>query len=68
MEILKPYGLKFTKGQDGGTYIEAIFPGSSAEQTGKFTPGDKVLATRSVLFTVTPANPQQFSHIFRITS
>jgi hypothetical protein len=48
VEILKPYGLKFTKGQDGGTYIEAIFPGSSAEQTGKFTPGDKVLATRSV--------------------
>jgi hypothetical protein len=48
VEILKPYGLKVTKGQDGGTYIEAIFPGSSAEQTGKFTPGDKVLATRSV--------------------
>ncbi|XP_051207544.1 protein MET1, chloroplastic [Lolium perenne] len=48
VEILKPYGLKFTKGQDGGTYIEAIFPGSSAEQTGKFTPGDKVLATSAV--------------------
>uniref|UniRef100_A0ACD6AIH9 Uncharacterized protein n=1 Tax=Avena sativa TaxID=4498 RepID=A0ACD6AIH9_AVESA len=48
VEILKPYGLKFAKGRDGGTYIEAIFPGSSAEQTGKFTPGDKVLATSAV--------------------
>ncbi|XP_044456689.1 protein MET1, chloroplastic isoform X5 [Triticum aestivum] len=48
VEILKPYGLKFAKGRDGGTYIEAIFPGSSAEQTGKFTVGDKVIATSAV--------------------
>lgn len=64
VEILKPYGLKFAKGRDGGTYIEAIFPGSSAEQTGKFTVGDKVIATRSVRSDdpLTPANPQQFQN------
>jgi hypothetical protein len=48
VEILKPYGLKFAKGRDGGTYIEAILPGAAADQTGKFEVGDKVLATRSV--------------------
>uniref|UniRef100_N1QPA0 Uncharacterized protein n=1 Tax=Aegilops tauschii TaxID=37682 RepID=N1QPA0_AEGTA len=64
VEILKPYGLKFAKGRDGGTYIEAIFPGSSAEQTGKFTVGDKVIATRSVRSDdpLTTANPQQFQN------
>lgn len=46
--IDKPYGLKFTKGRDGGTYIEAIFPGTSADKTGKFTVGDKVLSTSAV--------------------
>ncbi|KAL6880156.1 hypothetical protein ACP4OV_011721 [Aristida adscensionis] len=44
----KPYGLKFTKGRDGGTYIEAIAPGAAADRTGQFTVGDKVLATSSV--------------------
>ncbi|KAG8100592.1 hypothetical protein GUJ93_ZPchr0013g37691 [Zizania palustris] len=48
VEILKPYGLKFSKGRDGGTYIEAILPGASADQTGKFSVGDKVLATSAV--------------------
>ncbi|CAN6165257.1 unnamed protein product [Urochloa humidicola] len=46
--IEKPYGLKFAKGRDGGTYIQAIFPGGAAERTGQFTVGDKVLATSSV--------------------
>ncbi|KAJ1287911.1 hypothetical protein BS78_02G047000 [Paspalum vaginatum] len=46
--IEKPYGLKFSKGRDGGTYIQAIFPGGAAERTGQFTVGDKVLATSSV--------------------
>lgn len=46
--IEKPYGLKFSKGRDGGTYIQAIFPGGAAERTGQFTVGDKVLATRLV--------------------
>ncbi|WVZ62063.1 hypothetical protein U9M48_011851 [Paspalum notatum var. saurae] len=46
--IEKPYGLKFSKGRDGGTYIQAIFPGGTAERTGQFTVGDKVLATSSV--------------------
>ena len=48
VEILKPYGLKFAKGRDGGTYIEAILPGAAADQTGKFEVGDKVLATSAV--------------------
>lgn len=46
--IEKPYGLKFTKGRDGGTYIEAILPGGAADVTGQFEVGDKVLATSSV--------------------
>lgn len=46
--IEKPYGLKFAKGRDGGTYIQAIFPDGAADRTGQFTVGDKVLATRLV--------------------
>jgi hypothetical protein len=46
VELEKPWGLRFYKGSDGGTYIDAIAPGGSADMTGKFTPGDKVLATR----------------------
>ncbi|KAF8749741.1 hypothetical protein HU200_012560 [Digitaria exilis] len=46
--IEKPYGLKFAKGRDGGTYIQAIFPDGAADRTGQFTVGDKVLATSSV--------------------
>ncbi|KAL6647899.1 hypothetical protein ACP70R_015336 [Stipagrostis hirtigluma subsp. patula] len=46
--IEKPYGLKFTKGRDGGTYVEAILPGGAADSTGQFTVGDKVLATSAV--------------------
>lgn len=49
VEIVQPYGLKFTKGRDGGTYIDAIAPGGSADKTGKFTVGDKVIATRYLL-------------------
>ncbi|CAN4087804.1 unnamed protein product [Withania somnifera] len=48
VEIVQPYGLKFTKGRDGGTYIDAIAPGSSADKTGKFAVGDKVIATSAV--------------------
>lgn len=46
VEILQPYGLKFAKGRDGGTYIDAIFPGGFADKTGKFAVGDRVIATR----------------------
>ncbi|XP_043692330.1 protein MET1, chloroplastic [Telopea speciosissima] len=48
VELDQPYGLKFVKGRDGGTYIEAIAPGGSADKTGMFTVGDKVLATSAV--------------------
>ncbi|KAL3347173.1 hypothetical protein AABB24_021049 [Solanum stoloniferum] len=48
VEIVQPYGLKFTKGRDGGTYIDAIAPGGSADKTGKFTVGDRVIATSAV--------------------
>lgn len=46
VELDKPYGLKFAKGRDGGTYIDAIAPGGSADKSRKFTVGDKVIATR----------------------
>ncbi|XP_010534850.1 PREDICTED: uncharacterized protein LOC104810318 [Tarenaya hassleriana] len=51
VEIEQPYGLKFRKGRDGGTYIDAIFPGGSADKTGKFTVGDRVIATSAVFGT-----------------
>lgn len=44
----QPYGLRFTKGRDSGTYIDAIAPGAAADKTGLFTVGDKVLATSAV--------------------
>lgn len=50
IEVEQPYGLKFRKGRDGGTYIDAILPGGSADKTGKFTVGDRVIATRFVLY------------------
>lgn len=46
VELVQPYGLRFAKGRDGGTYIDAIAPGGSADKSGMFTVGDKVLATR----------------------
>lgn len=46
VEVEQPYGLKFRKGRDGGTYIDAILPGGSADKTGKFSEGDRVIATR----------------------
>lgn len=54
VEIVQPYGLKFRKGRDGGTYIDAIAPGGSADKSGKFTVGDKVLATRYLLSLIIP--------------
>ncbi|GAB2286968.1 uroporphyrin-III C-methyltransferase [Dionaea muscipula] len=51
VELLQPYGLKFAKGRDGGTYIDAIAPGGSADKTGLFTVGDRVIATSAVFGT-----------------
>ncbi|KAF8398594.1 hypothetical protein HHK36_017525 [Tetracentron sinense] len=51
VELDQPYGLKFAKGRDGGTYIDAIALGGSADKTGLFTVGDKVLATSAVFGT-----------------
>ncbi|XP_047316705.1 protein MET1, chloroplastic [Impatiens glandulifera] len=46
--LVQPLGLKFRKGRDGGTYIDAIAPGGSADKTGLFTEGDRVIATSAV--------------------
>ena len=46
VEIEQSYGQKFAKGRDSASYIDAIAPGGSADQTGKFSVGDKVIATR----------------------
>lgn len=46
--IEKPYGLRFRKGRDGSTYIDAIAPGTSASETKLFDVGDKVIATSAV--------------------
>lgn len=51
VEIEQPFGLKFAKGRDGATYIDAIAPGFSADKTGKFSVGDKVIATSAVFGT-----------------
>ncbi|KAH8523033.1 hypothetical protein H0E87_003625 [Populus deltoides] len=42
VEIEQSYWLKFAKGRDGATYIDAIAPGGSADKTGKFSVGDKI--------------------------
>ncbi|KVH90956.1 PDZ domain-containing protein [Cynara cardunculus var. scolymus] len=51
VEIEQPYGLKFAKGRDGGTYIDAIAPGGFADKTKMFSVGDRVLATSAVFGT-----------------
>ncbi|TKY60137.1 LOW PSII ACCUMULATION 1 protein [Spatholobus suberectus] len=51
VELEQPLGIQFTKGRDGGTYIDAITPGGSADKAGIFTVGDKVLATSAVFGT-----------------
>ncbi|KAK1429049.1 hypothetical protein QVD17_11248 [Tagetes erecta] len=51
VEIEQPYGLKFAKGRDGGTYIDAIAPGGSADKTNMFAVGDRVLATSAMFGT-----------------
>ncbi|KAL2630605.1 hypothetical protein R1flu_015291 [Riccia fluitans] len=51
VEIEKPYGIKFYKGADGGVYIDQIFPGSNADLTKMFTPGDKVISTSAMFGT-----------------
>ncbi|KAB1228024.1 Protein LOW PSII ACCUMULATION 1, chloroplastic [Morella rubra] len=51
VELVQPYGLKFIKGRDGGTYIDAIGAGGSADESGMFTVGDKVIATSAVFGT-----------------
>ncbi|XP_014505743.1 protein MET1, chloroplastic [Vigna radiata var. radiata] len=51
VEIEQPFGIKFAKGRDGGTYIDAIAPGGSADKAGVFNVGDKVLATSAVFGT-----------------
>ena len=51
VELQQPYGLKFAKGRDGGTYIDAIAPGGFADKTGLFTVGDRVIATSAVFGT-----------------
>ena len=56
MELEQPYGLKFAKGRDGGTYIDAIAPGGFADKTGLFTVGDKVLATRFLSIQLLPSS------------
>ncbi|KAI7726248.1 hypothetical protein M8C21_008592 [Ambrosia artemisiifolia] len=51
VEIEQPFGLKFAKGRDGGTYIDAIAPGGSADKINMFTVGDRVLATSAMFGT-----------------
>ncbi|KAH9318544.1 hypothetical protein KI387_020313, partial [Taxus chinensis] len=51
VELDKPYGLRFYKGSDGGTYIDAIAPGCSAAKTEMFSVGDKVISTSAVFGT-----------------
>eukprot|EP01018_Ginkgo_biloba_P023297 Gb_30399 [translate_table: standard] len=46
VELEKPIGLKFYKGADRGTYIDAIAPGGNADKSKMFQVGDKVIATR----------------------
>ena len=60
VELDKPYGLKFFKGRDGGTYIDAIAPGGPADKTGLFSVGDRVISTRFHFF---PINFKYFFYL-----
>lgn len=51
VELEKPWGLRFYKGADGGTYVDAVAPGGSADKTGKVQPGDKVIETSAMFGT-----------------
>lgn len=48
VELQKPYGLRFYKGDDGATYVEAIAENSPAQLGGLITEGDKVLETSAI--------------------
>lgn len=48
VELEKPVGLKFYRGADGATYIDAIASGGSADKTKMITAGDRVVATSAV--------------------
>ena len=49
VELDRPYGIKFYKGEDGGTYVDALAAGQAAFRTGVIQEGDKVIATRYVM-------------------
>ena len=49
VELDRPYGIKFYKGEDGGTYVDALAAGQAAYRSGVIQEGDKVIATRYVL-------------------
>ncbi|GBG66662.1 hypothetical protein CBR_g66797 [Chara braunii] len=51
IEVEKPIGLKFYKGADGGTYVDAIAPSGNADKTGMVEVGDKVLETSATFGT-----------------
>lgn len=46
VELQKPYGVKFYKGDDGATYVDAVAEGYPAEQV--IAVGDKVLETSAI--------------------
>eukprot|EP00271_Cylindrocystis_brebissonii_P012982 TRINITY_DN32515_c0_g1_i1.p1 TRINITY_DN32515_c0_g1~~TRINITY_DN32515_c0_g1_i1.p1 ORF type:complete len:376 (+),score=55.06 TRINITY_DN32515_c0_g1_i1:132-1130(+) len=48
VELEKPLGIKFYKGEDGATYVDAMVPGQSAASSGLITEGDKILETSAV--------------------
>ena len=50
VELEKPIGIKFYKGSDGQVYVDALAPGQTADMSGKFEVGDRVVATRSDLY------------------
>ncbi|GJP37440.1 hypothetical protein CLOM_g21844 [Closterium sp. NIES-68] len=48
VELERPYGLKFYRGEDGAIYVDALYPGQSAILSKRIQEGDKVLATSAV--------------------
>ncbi|CAI5501499.1 unnamed protein product [Closterium sp. Naga37s-1] len=48
VELERPYGLKFYRGEDGAIYIDALYPGQSGLLSKQIQEGDKVLATSAV--------------------
>ena len=49
VELMKPLGIAFVEGDDGGVVVDYLVEGSNAEKNGMIQPGDVLLATTACM-------------------